>query len=374
MCSKTSCYTPNSKKSFKNLFPMRKIHNKKSWISRTMEWLKIPQKIQADFKKNLIGVNVDYLQYTCYNISEPLLNLYNYLWFSWEIDMDNSNVEYNFNLNLSLVHNDTKMGHAYQVTFLTPWFAPIPIFSVEVYNPNRVKTLGTQGKIVFYGAFFVFNEILQEEAPEVIRYANAIELGTLVQSQKNERPVYKRTRVDVAVDVWVSVSQKWHSDYISPHKNSNHTPRTFNNRKDLGGWQSISYIPRLWQCLWIRVYNKILDIIRKKKKWWYPNYGTDENPIVTRIEVIYSWDSAMDSLDNLLNYTKFRILWDSETLLKRYIRPKSEYSPLSAFKYFQKYAKNHGKKMHELLHDVCSMYAREEEYKNENFSFSIETA
>lgn len=90
--------------------------------------------------------------------------------------MDNSNVEYNFNLNLSLVHNDTKMGHAYQVTFLTPGFAPIPIFSVEVYNPNRVKTLGTQGKIVFYGAFFVFNEILQEEAPEVIRYANAIEL------------------------------------------------------------------------------------------------------------------------------------------------------------------------------------------------------
>lgn len=140
MCSKTSCYTLNSEKSFKNLFPMRKIHNKKSWISRTMEWLKIPQKIQADFQEIFLNISIDYLQYTCYKISEPLLNLYNYLWFSWEIDMDNSNVEYN--LNLSLVHSDTKMGHAYQVTFLTPWFAPIPIFSVEVENLNWVKILG----------------------------------------------------------------------------------------------------------------------------------------------------------------------------------------------------------------------------------------
>ena len=61
----------------------------------------------------------------------------------------------------------------------------------------------TQGKIVFYGGYFVFRDIISDEAPEVLRFANAIELGTIIQIQdgKKDKPVYKRTRVDIALDV-----------------------------------------------------------------------------------------------------------------------------------------------------------------------------
>lgn len=66
-------------------------------------------KKQREFSKNFIAIDIDYLQYTCYKISEPLQNLYNILGFSGTIDLDNSNIEFNFNQNLSLTHNDTKM-------------------------------------------------------------------------------------------------------------------------------------------------------------------------------------------------------------------------------------------------------------------------
>jgi hypothetical protein len=49
------------------------------------------------------------------------------------------------------------------------------VASVEVYSEDKVQLLKTEGKIVFYGAYFVFQENLQEEAPEIIRFYNAIE-------------------------------------------------------------------------------------------------------------------------------------------------------------------------------------------------------
>lgn len=84
-----------------------------------MEWLKLPEKQLQKHAKNLLFVGVDYLQYTCYDISKALRNLYQ-LGFSGEIDMDNSNVEYNSDYNLALTHTNTNMGHAYMLTFLSP--------------------------------------------------------------------------------------------------------------------------------------------------------------------------------------------------------------------------------------------------------------
>ena len=86
-----------------------KNHSKNNTKSRTMEWLQIPPKIQKQFAKDIISIDIDYLQYTCYRISEPFKNLYNILGFSGQIDTDNSNIEYNYNLNLSLTHKNTKM-------------------------------------------------------------------------------------------------------------------------------------------------------------------------------------------------------------------------------------------------------------------------
>ena len=368
---------------------MRKTHYKKTGVSRTMWWLKIPKKNQQEFKQNFLNISVDYLQYTCYKISEPLKAIYA-MWFSGETDMDNSNVEFHPDYTLSLENKATKMGHAYTLVFMSPWFKPIPIASIEVYNPNRVKTLGTEWKIVFYGAFFVFYDIIKEEAPQVIRFANAIELWTIVwtrnyeqtehfrtyvtgwkpiKKQITEKPVYKRTRVDIAVDVSVSVNQLWLSKFIEPHKTSNSVPKPYNHRPELWGWQSLNYMPRLGQCIWIRVYNKKLDIEKKHKQSWYPEYMKLDKP-VTRIEVVYSWESAQDKIDNLINFTKFRILDDEEVKINRKYRPKSTYSAQSAYVYFSRYSKNHGKELHEVLRDVCKMAIQEQE-KEEEYKFLI---
>ena len=78
-------------------------------ISRTMEWLQIPEKTQKNFSKNFLNIDIDYLQYTCYNIAKPLELIYNVLGFDGKTDQDNSNIEYNYNLNLSLQNLETRM-------------------------------------------------------------------------------------------------------------------------------------------------------------------------------------------------------------------------------------------------------------------------
>lgn len=339
-------------------------HYKKMQISRTMEWLKIPPKTQKNFLKNFIHIDIDYLQYTCYDISKPFENLYNILGFIWNIDQDNSNISYNKkeNPNLSLTSVETRMWHAYIITFLSPWFPPIPIGSVEVYNPSKKWAIKTQGKIVFYGGYFVFRNIIAEEVPEFIRFVNSIELGSIIQSQaKNKsKPVYKRTRVDIALDIQWKISQRWLYKYIQPNKNSKHTVKPYNFSPEMGGFQSFGYIPWLSKMIWIRVYNKVLDIQTKNKQCYHPDYWTIY-PDVTRMEIIYWWETATQNLETLLNYTKYRLLWTDQVIMKRQNKPKSQYSPYSAYEYFKRYAKNHGKSLKEVLDDVTCLMIIEEQ-------------
>lgn len=337
-------------------------HFKKLQISRTMEWLQIPEKTQKNFSKNFLNIDIDYLQYTCYNIAKPLEAIYNILGFDWKTDQDNSNIEYNYNLNLSLQNIETRMWNAYILTFISPGFPPIPIASIEVYNPQKKWVIKTQGKIVFYGGYFVFRDIIADEAPEVLRFANAIELGTIIQIQdgKNKKPVYKRTRVDIALDVQGKISQRWLYKYIKPSKNSKHVVKPYNYSPEIGGFQSFGYIPGLSKYIWIRIYNKVLDIQAKKKQCYHPSYGTTY-PDVTRIEIIYGGETATQNLETLINYTKYRILGNDKVIMKRLNKPKSQYSPLSAYEYFKRYAKNHGKSLKDVLDDVMVIAITEEQ-------------
>lgn len=346
--------------------------------SRTMEWLQIPAIAQKEFRENLIAMQVDFMQYTCYKIIEPIKNLYNIVGFSWEIDSDNSNVQMAYNMNLSMTRNNTPRWYAYSIFFHSPWFAPVPVFSIEVYSDSNIKLLKTEGKIVFYGAYFVFREILAEEAPEILRFHNSIELWTLLKAQletgikhKIEKPIYKRTRIDIATDVAVTMSKKWLKSYIKPHKTSKHAIRPYNYDEITETFQSIAYIPRLTRWIWIRVYNKVLDIQKKNKQSWHPTYGTEIHPVVTRLEIVYGWDTAQESIENLIKYTQHKLLWTDQMKLKRKIQPKSKYSPLSAYEYFKRYAKNHGKSLKEVLDDVTCIAMIEEqkdmEYKENQY-------
>lgn len=336
-----------------------------------MEWLQIPSKTQSKFKENFINIDVDYMQYTCYDIKQALHNLYNILGFSWKIDMDNSNTEYNYNLNLSLTNHETRMWNAYIIHFLSPGFPPIAIANVEVYHPKKKWVIKTEWKIVFYGWYFVFRDIIAEEVPEMLRFANTFELWTIVQTQKNDKPVYKRTRVDIAVDVKWQVSQRWMYKYIKPSKNSKHAVKPYNFSPEIGWFQSFGYIPWLSKYVGIRIYNKVLDIKAKNKECYHPAYGSEDFPDVTRIEIIYGWDTATQNIETLLDYTKFRILWTDQVSMNRKQRPKSQYSPLSAYEYFKRYAKNHGKSLRDVLDDVMLIAITEEqkdiEYKENQY-------
>lgn len=335
----------------------------KSGISRTMEWLKIPEKTQALFAKNFLNISVDYMQYTTYNIAEPLKLLYTILGFNGQIDMDNSNIEYNHNYNLSLTHHETRMWHAYSITFHSPGFPPIPVGSVEVYHEKKKGAIKSEGKIVFYGSYFVFQDIIQEEAPEVIRFADMFENKHIFAEKIDWKPIYKRTRVDIAIDVSLPISQRWMTHYIKPHKNSRETVKPYNYQPDLWGFQSFGYIPHLTKGLNIRIYNKILDMKAKNKQAWYPEYGSEKIPNVTRIEIIYGGESAMNDINTLLDYTKYRILGDETAKLKTRNRPKSQYSALSAYEYFKRYAKNHNKSLIEVIDDVLLVATTEHEEK-----------
>ena len=105
----------------------------------------------------------------------------------------------------------------------------------------------------------------------------------------------------------------------------------------------------------------------KNKKFLYPEYG-EKFKNVMRIEMIYAWDFAQNDLFDLIKYTKHRILWDFEVAIQKRSQPKSEYSPLSAYNYFKRYAKNYGKTLIEVLDDVTAICITEErkdiEYKN----------
>lgn len=346
-----------------------------------MEWLQIPKSAQKEFRENLINVSVDYMQYACYKISEPLKLMYNILGFDGLIDTDNSNIQYNARLNLALMRAYTPKGTAYTLVFMYPGFEPVPILNIEIYSQDKVNMLKTEGKIVFYGAYFVFRNLIAEDAPEVLRFHNQIEISkTFKFSQKNgkeiEKPLYKRTRVDIATDVGVPMSKKWLTGYIQPHATSKHAIRPYAYDPLSEVFQSIAYIPRLTRGTGIRCYNKIEDMNRKNKKSWHPTYGTEEHPVVTRMEIIFGGDTAQDDIDTLIKYAKYRLLGDEDVKLKRQYKPQSQYSALSAYQYFEKYAKSHGKTLEQLLDDVTSIHIREEEAKRsgEDLSMNIDTS
>lgn len=47
--------------------------------------------------------------------------------------------------------------------------------------------------------------------------------------------------------------------------------------------------------------------------------------------------------------------------MKRLNKPKSQYSPLSAYEYFKRYAKNHGKSLKQVLDDVTCLMIVEDQ-------------
>ena len=66
----------------KNIKNFVKNQDKNSIKSRTIEWLQIPYSTQKKFAKKIINLDVDYLQYTCYDIEQVFRYMYGMLGFN----------------------------------------------------------------------------------------------------------------------------------------------------------------------------------------------------------------------------------------------------------------------------------------------------
>ena len=66
----------------KNIKNLVKNQDKNSIKSRTIEWLQIPYSTQKKFAKKIINVDVDYLQYTCYDIEQVFRYMYGMFGFN----------------------------------------------------------------------------------------------------------------------------------------------------------------------------------------------------------------------------------------------------------------------------------------------------
>lgn len=333
---------------------------KKWW--RSLSWLQIPKKIQNLHKENLCAISIDYEKYVCTD-STVVMRMLREMGFSWELDMDNSNIEHSPDYSMSLKHGRSDLWTTYEVLVNLPWFAPFQAFSFESYYENRVKVLKSQGGIEFPGAFFRFREIMKEQAPEVIRFYERLKnLSCLSTEKTHQKPLFRRNRVDIAIDVKIPIDQKWEYEYVVPSKNSKRVVHHFNYKKDLTGWQSFSYIPK-WvsRWIWIRVYNKILDIVAKNKQPWYPDINV-ETDTLTRIEIVYYSPYAENEDESILHSAQCAILGTWQHTL-HYVNPRSVYSPLSAHTYISRYAKNHWTDLMKVIEDVTAYELRDKWYR-----------
>lgn len=323
--------------------------------TRSMSWLNLPKKIKKLHSENLLAVSVDFEKYVCTD-STIVMKMIREMWFNGELDLDNSNIEHSHDYVMSLKHWKSDLWTIYEVLVNLPGFAPIQVFSYESYYDNRIKVLKSEWGLEFPWAFFRFYNILQEQAPEVTHFYDRVRrMSNLSVELSTWKPLsFRRNRVDVAIDLKLPIDQKWEYEYIIPSKNSKRVVHHYNYRADLWGWQSFGYLPRgVNRWIGIRVYNKSLDIISKKKQSWYPEIDP-VNDVVTRVEIVYYSPYAENDDQKILESAKSAILWEGQHNL-HYVNPQSVYSPLSAHTYFSRYAKNHWKQLSDILFDVTDI-------------------
>lgn len=276
-----------------------------------MSWLNLPKKVQKLHRENLLAVSIDFEKYNFVDF-KVAIKLITEMGFTWEIDLDNSNVEFLHDYTWSLSHNQTANWHAYIFTALVPWFAPLPVFSIEIFSATKSKVLKSAWSVTFYGAFFRFKELMEEQVPTAIFFYDRVRrLSNLHNAINWEKFIFRRSRIDIAVDVRVPVDQNWDSKFIVPSKNSKQIVHHYNFKKEFGGWQSFSYGASTTRWLAIRIYNKVLDIVSKKKESWYPDIDVEKDT-VTRVEIVYYTPFSENNDETIFKSAKSAILGDGE--------------------------------------------------------------
>ena len=242
---------------------------------------------------------------------------------------------------------------AHQIIAVAEWVWPIPFAYIEMYWKWQGLKWSV-GRIDFYWAFFHFFE----DVP--VRYRNLYnKLQTLSRNDDKKVGV---TRVDIAFDFFdFEYPQNSHL-WINPAKQSKRSVEVRYHDKKIN---STSYLAEKNSWYWVRIYNKSLQVMQSQKWNWY--WGKEKIPENwTRIEFeFYNPYSSMDELE-LRKMCKLKVFWDSDFEIWHAPKPRFEFNVENAYRYLEKYAKNHWVTV-EILLDECLKYHKYLQEIKENY-------
>ena len=317
-------------------------------ISYTLTYLKymkafsildIPEYKRKKLAKTIMGINIDYRRFTFSSQKQFMGYIEKYLpWYFWAVDENNASVSYDQWALISRTRSPRGIAYQVIVTFENIWAVPIIYF--EIYK-DWLGMKNSVGRFDFYGAFFHFREYIEK------RFQNLY-----TDLEKNVRS----TRVDVAFDFASPFPQdamKW----IHPSENSTRNIRAWYT-KDL--LSSVSYLSEKNSGYWVRIYEKNIDLKHNWKKNWYGSQPDDW----TRIEFeFYPPYSPKKDLEILEICTK-KLLLDETPYLNFSYRPNFDFKVENAYRYFCRYAENHGIDIDTFIDEIIAYHIDMENKKD----------
>jgi len=292
----------------------------------------IPKYQQKKLCQSAKAVGVDYKRF---NIKDRKI-LEGLFYNSYMASNDtNSNVSYNGKI--AHVRVKSPRGRAQQVVATFEEVGAVPFCYYEEYGVWQGLKWSV-ARIDFYGAFFHFKDDLPIQYRKLYDYL-------MEQSKKNPWKV-RVTRVDIAFDFDYQFPQKWHN-WINPAK---HSQREVEMYKHQWLYNSYGYLAEKNTGYWVRIYDKTVETGKHHKEAWYGwKENIDDN--WTRIEFEFyppystMWDNT------LIDMCQEKIL-GKKVSLGMLARPTYTFNIENAYKYFERYAKNHGIDMQTLIHEL----------------------
>lgn len=296
-----------------------------------MSFLQIPEYKRKQLKRGLMWISIDYRRFSF--TSRKVLDGYiqEYLpWYFWCSDSDNSSFSYQNNALISRVASPR--GTAYQVIIAFENIWPVPIIYFEFYK-EWLWMKDTVWRIDFYGSFFHFEDYIDDKYKELYK--------KLHSGLKNKDS--RSTRVDVAFDFTFPFPQD--TSWIVPSKNSDREVSFYKHENKIN---SIAYLS--WKNSWygVRIYNKNISVAKTGKEnwyWWKEAIGNDW----TRIEFEFYPPYSPKTDEEIIAICSKKLLNDETPNLNLKYRPNFVFNVENAYKYFERYAKNHGMTMNDLL-------------------------
>lgn len=312
--------------------------------------IQIPWYIKKKLKPKLIGSNIDYKRF---NIKDR--KIFDNLHLKAHAnDLDNADILYEWEIALKRVYSPRWIAH--NVLLSIVWWKPIWFAYIEIYWLWQWLK-GSVWRIDFKGSFFHFYEQIPQRWKDIYAF--------LSKEKEWKSWSVRETRKDIAFDFLFPFPQsgdKW----IVPSWNSKRNVECY---KHQGKYNSFWYLAEKNTNYGVRIYNKLVDIRKNGKEFWY--WWEEKLPKNwVRIEFEFYPPYSQKSDEELMAICAKRILWDAKIVLWLPYRPCFDFKVENAYSYFKRYAENHWITVEVLLDELMN-YHIELEYKKELASEKI---